>query len=64
MPGQSLDKAAVIALGKALSSQGHPLVDTHIPAHDAGFADDCARAVIDKKVLADGGSGMDIDTRQ
>ncbi len=53
-----------VALGivlEALGTEGDALVEGHVGADDAGLADDDARAVVDGEVLADGGTGVDVD---
>jgi hypothetical protein len=46
------------------TAQGHAVVERHVIAELAGFADDDAHAMIDKQVAADLRARMDFDTRQ
>ena len=42
-------------------AQGHALIDLHPVTDNGGLADDDAGAVVNEKVLSDGGTGVDID---
>ena len=53
-----------LALHDAGAAQGHALVDQAVIADLRGRADDDAGAVVNDQTAADGGGGMNFDTRQ
>lgn len=60
---RTVDHVAVGVILEALRAKGHSLVEDDVAADDGGFADDNSRTVVNAEVVADGGTGMDIDAR-
>lgn len=61
MPFGALEDPAFRVLGEAAGAEGDAVVEFHGVADAAGLADDDAGAVIDEKVRADPGPGVDVD---
>ena len=63
MPLGASHKVAIAVSLKRNRAERHALIKLHVAADLTGFADDNTGAVIDKKVIADRGTWMDIDAR-
>ena len=63
MAFHAADKVSVGVGGKAQRAQGDALVQLHMIANLARFADHDARAMVDEEVVADRRAGMDVDSR-
>lgn len=60
--GDAFNEDAFFVFGEAFCTEGNALIEADVVSDDAGFTDDGTGTVVDKEVLADGGTGVNIDT--
>ena len=59
-----LGSPQALAASGGKAAQGNALIDPHVAADDGCLSDDDAGAVVDEEMVANGGTGVDIDARQ
>ena len=58
---RDVEHIALLVVFEALGTEGDTLIEGDVVADDAGLADDDTRAVVDGEVLANLGTGVDVD---
>ncbi len=58
----AFDQLTAVIFGKAFRAERDAVIELHIVADFADLANDDARSMIDEKVCANRGAGMDVDT--
>ena len=58
----NVEHVAVLVVLERLGTQGDALIEGDVVADDASLSDDNTRAVVDGKILANLGTGMDVNT--